>query len=57
MLVKLIEQEFGGTVGNSTVRLHLKNLGLTCQKPEYQDVKRDEQEIEHFLNDKFPRIQ
>ena len=57
ILVKLIEQEFGGTVGNSTVRLDLKNLGLTCQKPEYQDVKRDEQEIEHFLNDKFPRIQ
>lgn len=57
ILVKLLEQEFGVAVSDSTVRLHLKSLGLTCQKPEYQDVKRDEHEIEHFLNDKFPRIQ
>ena len=27
------------------------------QKPEYQDVKRDDQEIEYFFNDKFSRIQ
>jgi transposase len=32
-------------------------MGLTCQKPEYQDVARDEEEIAHFFNDKFPRIQ
>ena len=53
----MLEQKFGVTVGESTVRLHLKALKLTCQKPEYQDAKRDEQEIEHFLNDKFPKIQ
>jgi transposase len=57
VLAELLKQEFGVTVSDSTVRLHLKALGLTCQKPEYQDVQRDEQEIEHFLNDKFPRIQ
>jgi hypothetical protein len=32
-------------------------MGLTCQKPEYQDLKRDEAEIKCFLNDKFPQIQ
>jgi transposase len=57
IIVELLEQKFGVTVGESTVRLHLKALKLTCQKPEYQDAKRDEQEIEHFLNDKFPKIQ
>jgi len=57
VIVELLEQKFGVTVAESTVRLHLKALKLTCQKPEYQDAKRDEQEIEYFLNDKFPRIQ
>jgi hypothetical protein len=44
-------------VTDSAVRLHLKAMGLTCQKPEYQDLKRDDQEVEPFLSDKFPRIQ
>jgi transposase len=57
VLAELLAQKFGVTVSDSAVRLHLKAMGLTCQKPEYQDVKRNEQEIEHFLNDKFPRIQ
>lgn len=57
ILVDLLVQKFGVTVSDSTVRLHLKAMGLTCQKPEYQDLKRDEAEIEHFLNDKFPQIQ
>jgi transposase len=39
----------------SSVGLHLKKLKLSYQKPEYQDAARDRQEIEHFLNDKFPR--
>lgn len=57
ILADLLNQEFDVTVSESTTRLHLKALGLSCQKPEYQDVKRDEQEIERFFNDKFPRIQ
>ena len=44
-------------VSHVTVYLHLKKLGLSCQKPAYQDVKRDPQAVEQFLNDKFPRIQ
>jgi hypothetical protein len=42
---------------DSTVSLHLKSLGLIFQKPEYQDNERDEQEIDYFLNSKFPSIQ
>jgi transposase len=57
IIAELLRQEFGVEVNDSTVRLHLKALGLTCQKPEYHDAKRDEQEIDHFFNDKFPRIQ
>jgi transposase len=56
ILAGLLKQVFGVTVSASAVRLHLKRLGLTCQKPEYQDVKRDEREIEYFLNVKFPKI-
>jgi transposase len=57
ILAELLEKEFYVTVSDSTVRLHLKNMGLTSQKPEYQDATRDEHEIEYFLNKKFPRIQ
>lgn len=57
ILAELLMQQFGVVVSDSAVRLHLKALGLTCQKPEYQDVNRDEQEIEYFLTVKFPRIQ
>jgi hypothetical protein len=52
-----LEQNFGVKVSDCAVRLHLKAMGLTCQKPEYQDVQRDEAEIDNFLNNKFPRIQ
>jgi transposase len=57
ILAELLDQEFGVTISDSTVRLHLKSMGLTSQKPEYQDEERDEQEIEYFLNVKFPKIQ
>lgn len=57
ILAELLKGQFGVTVSASAVRLHLKHLGLTFQKPEYQDVKRDERQIEFFLNEKFPRIQ
>lgn len=57
VLVELLAQKFGVTVSDSAVRQHLKAMGLTCQKPEYQDLKRDEAEIDQFLNHKFPQIQ
>ena len=54
---QLLEHKFSVTVSNSTVHAHLKKIGLTCQKPEYQDLKRNEQEVEDFLQNKFKRIQ
>lgn len=57
ILADLLKQEFGTVVAESTVRLHLKSQGLSYQKPEYQDVQRDEKEVEFFLNEKYPRIQ
>lgn len=57
ILVELLRQNYSLEVSESTVRHHMKAMGLTCQKPEYQDVKRNEHEIEYFLNNKFPRVQ
>jgi transposase len=41
----------------STVSLHLRKLGLSYQRPGYQDRDRDAGEVGRFINDKFPRIQ
>lgn len=57
ILVDLLNKEFEVSVSESTVRLHLKRLGLTCQKPQYQDAKRDDREVQQFLEDKFPKVQ
>lgn len=57
LLAALLQEAFGVTVGGCAVSLHLKKLGLTYQKPAYQDVDRDPQEVERFLSDKFPRLQ
>lgn len=57
ILSEILVQKIGGKVSNSAVGLHLKAMGLTCQKPEYQDLKRDERKIEHFVKDIFPKIQ
>jgi transposase len=57
ILAELLKRVFGVTVSESAVRLHLKGLGLTSQKPAYQDAERDPHEIEYFLNVKFPKIQ
>jgi transposase len=57
ILADLLQKEFAITVTGCTVSLHLNKLGLSYQKPAYQDVERDPQEVEQFLNDKFPRIQ
>ena len=57
ILASLLQDKFKVKVSDTAVRQHLKSMGLTCQKPEYQDEARNEEEIEHFFNDKFPRIQ
>jgi transposase len=55
-LAELWQKEFSVTVSGGAVSLHLKKLGLSYQKPAYQDVDREPQEVEPFLKDKFPRI-
>lgn len=56
ILAELLNEQFGIVVSGKTVSWHLKRLGLSYQKPIDQDVERDEQEVKHFLEDKFPRI-
>lgn len=57
ILAALIKKTFDVTVDGSTVSLHLHAIGLSYQKPVDQDVRRDEQEVEAFLKNKFPMIQ
>jgi transposase len=57
LLADLILKKFGVTVSGPTVSLHLKALGLSYPPPGYRDVARQEQEVEAFLNHKFPQIQ
>ena len=57
ILAEILKEVFDVTVGESAVRLHLKRLGPSFQKPKYRDAERDEKGIERFLDDKFPRMQ
>lgn len=57
ILVDLLKKEFNIDVSDSTVRLHLKAIKFSCQKPEYQDKEIDDNEVDDFLNRKFPLIQ
>jgi len=57
ILSELLKKEFGVTVAGSTISLHLQNMGFSYQKPWFRAEERDEQKVEHFLNDTFPRIQ
>jgi len=57
ILTDIVKKEFAIEVNESTIRLHLKAMKLSFQKPEYQDIKIDENEVSDFLNRKFPLIQ
>lgn len=57
ILAELLHRQFGITVKGVTVSQHLKKLGLSYQKPRYQEIGRDEDEIARFLEVKFPKIQ
>jgi len=57
IIADLLKQQFNITVGHSTIRLHLKAMNFSCQKPEYQDIKIDGKDVENFLNNKFHLIQ
>lgn len=57
ILVDLLKKHFSIEVSCDSVCLHLKAMGLTFQKPCYRDRERDENDVQRFLNDKYPRIQ
>ena len=57
ILAEMLKKEFGVSVSGLSVSLHLRKRGLSYQKPSYRDLARDEREVEHFVNDTFPRIQ
>ncbi len=57
ILAEILKEKFGIDVIGATVNAHLNKLGLTYQKPNYRASEQDPIEVEHFLHDKFPRIQ
>jgi transposase len=56
IIAQLLKKQFDIDVCDDTVSLHLKAMGLSYQKPCYFDAKKDDKEIDYFLNEKFPRI-
>jgi transposase len=56
ILAQMLKKEFGVSVSGLGVSLPLRKLGWSYPKPSYRDLARDEQEVEHFVNDTFPRI-
>ena len=57
ILAKLLNERFGVQVGGTAVSAHLKNIGLSYQKPWFRSREQNPKEFEHFLNDTFPKIQ
>jgi len=57
ILAALLNQRFGVAVSGRTVSLHLNKMGLSYRKPSYRATKQDPQEVEYFLQVKFPAIQ
>jgi transposase len=57
LLAELLKKEFGVPVGDSTVSLHLRQLGLSYRKPWFRAAEQNPRHVERFLNETFPRIQ
>ena len=57
ILAELLNEKYGVNVAGSTVSLHLRNLGLSYQKPWLRASEQDPQKVDHFLHETFPRIQ
>lgn len=53
----LLHQHFSVDIDESTISLHLKEMGLSYQRPRYRAAEQDPAEVEYFINEKFPRIQ
>lgn len=57
ILAALLKKTFEITVYESTIWNHLRRLGLSCQVPQYRSDRYDSDEVEHYLNTKWPLIQ
>ena len=57
IVAAIVKKIFGVEVLATTIDIHLNKMGLSPQKPCYVAREQDPAEVEHFLNDKFPRIQ
>jgi len=57
ILTELLRERFWVYVKSPTVNQHLKKIGLSYQKPRYRPLEQDDDEVERFLNEKFPKIQ
>ena len=56
ILVELLWNQYGIDVAGRTVSDHLNKIGLSYQKPVYRAKEQDPDEVEYFINEKFPRI-
>jgi len=56
ILAELLWNKYGINVAGRTVSEHLKEIGLSYQKPVYRAKEQDPDEVEYFVNEKFPRI-
>lgn len=52
----LIQREFGVTYENSSVYKLLDRLGFSYQKPAREARKRDEQQVQRWVHEDWPRI-
>jgi transposase len=57
ILVDLLQQRFGIWVSDSTVALHLHRMKLSCQVPCYRAQEQDPDQVDDFLDHKFPMIE
>jgi transposase len=57
LLAELTSQRYQVRVIGATINHHLHKLGLTNQKPNYIPLQQDPAAVEHYLNEKFPKIQ
>ena len=57
LLAEVLADRFSVVVGGAAVNEHLHHLGLSCQKPSYRALEQDQDAVEHFVNETFPKLQ
>ena len=53
---RMLMQEWNIDLSISSISRLLRHMGLTPKKPTYKAYKRDPEELDQFLKDKYPRI-